>query len=64
MSQVLPALAHLLCHEDKEVVSDSCWALSYLTDGNTERIQAVIETGVVPTLVKLLGSSELTCIVS
>ena len=45
-------------------MSDSCWAISYLTDGSTERIQAVIDAGVVPRLVELLGSPEITCVVS
>ena len=40
------------------MVIDSCWALSYLTDGNSERIQAVIQSGVVPKLVELLGSDH------
>lgn len=62
--QLLPALAHLICHEDKDVVSDACWALSYLTDGNTERIQAVVDSGVIPRLIELLGSKELICVVS
>jgi importin subunit alpha-2 len=61
---LLPALAYLLGNTDKEVVSDTCWALSYLTDGNTERIQAVIDVGVVPKLVELLGSDALTSVVS
>lgn len=53
----------LVKHSDKEVVSDACWALSYLTDGSVERIQAVIDSGVVPRLVELLGSNEITCVV-
>ncbi len=60
MQQLLPALAHLLMHQDREVVSDACWALSYLTDGSTERIQAVIDAGVLPKLISLLGSQEIT----
>ena len=63
MSQVLPALAYLLKYNDNEVVSDACWALSYLTDGNVERIQAVLNVGVIPRLVELLGSTELSCVV-
>ena len=46
------------------MVSDTCWALSYLTDASTERIQAVIDSAVVPRLVSLLGSSEISCVVS
>ena len=60
---MLPALAHLINHEDREVVSDTCWALSYLTDSSTERIQAVIDSDVVPRLVQLLGSTEISCVV-
>ena len=60
---MLPALALLVNNQDKEVVSDACWALSYLTDGNVERIQAVIDSGVIPRLVQLLGSGEITCVV-
>ena len=46
------------------MVSDTCWALSYLTDSSTERIQAVIDSNIVPRLVQLLGSSEISCVVS
>ena len=33
---------------------DSGWALSYLSDGNDERIGAVVDAGTVPTLINLL----------
>ena len=62
LTQILPALAHLIKHEDREMVSDNCWALSYLTDSSTERIQAVFDSDVVPRLVQLLGSSEISCL--
>lgn len=42
------------------VVADTCWALSYMTDGTNDKIQAVIDTGVVPRLVALLASPEVT----
>jgi importin subunit alpha-2 len=62
IQQILPALTHLIKHEDRELVSDTCWALSYLTDSSTDRIQAVIDSDIVPRLVQLLGSSEISCV--
>eukprot|EP00184_Porphyridium_aerugineum_P004420 CAMPEP_0184706388 /NCGR_PEP_ID=MMETSP0313-20130426/36732_1 /TAXON_ID=2792 /ORGANISM="Porphyridium aerugineum, Strain SAG 1380-2" /LENGTH=567 /DNA_ID=CAMNT_0027167941 /DNA_START=773 /DNA_END=2476 /DNA_ORIENTATION=- len=51
----LPTLAHLIYMQDEEVLADACWALSYLSDGTNDKIQAVIEAGVVPKLVELLN---------
>ena len=33
---------------------DACWALSYLSDGTNDKVQAVIEAGVCPRVVELL----------
>lgn len=64
IKNVLPKLAILINHPDNDVVSDACWALSYLTDGSNDKIEIIIQTGVVPRLVELLGHSNVTVIVS
>ncbi|CAH2068750.1 unnamed protein product [Thlaspi arvense] len=50
----LPILQQLIHLNDEEVLTDACWALSYLSDGPNDKIQAVIEASVCPRLVELL----------
>ncbi|XP_076960041.1 importin subunit alpha-2-like [Bidens hawaiensis] len=50
----LPALERLVHSNVEEVLTDACWALSYLSDGTNDKIQAVIEAGVCRRLVELL----------
>ncbi|GAU11450.1 hypothetical protein TSUD_344410 [Trifolium subterraneum] len=50
----LPALAQLIHSNDEEVLTDACWALSYLSDGANDKIQGVIDAGVCSRLVELL----------
>jgi len=51
----LPVLARLLYYPDQEVLVDAVWAISYLSDGSDENIQAVLNSGVLPRTVELLG---------
>ncbi|KAJ0613301.1 putative armadillo-like helical protein [Helianthus annuus] len=50
----LPVLERLIHSNDEEVLTDACWALSYLSDGTNDKIQAVIDAGVCQRLVELL----------
>jgi hypothetical protein len=50
----LATLANLIYATDVEVLTDACWALSYLSDGQADAISAVIQAGVCRRLVELL----------
>ncbi|KAK8473717.1 hypothetical protein PHAVU_001G224500 [Phaseolus vulgaris] len=50
----LPALQQLVHATDEEVLTDTCWALAYLSEGQIGKSQAIVELGVCPRLVQLL----------
>jgi len=50
----LSTLGQLIFSPDEEVLTDACWALSYMSDGPNEKIQAVLDAGVTRRLVELL----------
>ncbi|NWI60448.1 IMA5 protein, partial [Calyptomena viridis] len=61
--KILPVLICLMQHEDKDVITDSCWAVSYLTDGSNDRIQIVVDAGVLPRLVELMACTDLVVMI-
>ena len=58
IAKLLPALRYLLSHEDTLILTDAVWALSYLSDGGSDLVTMVIESGVLPSLVPLLAHRE------
>lgn len=60
VAPAIPVLADLLKKGgvSDETLIDATWALSYLSDGPNERIEAVMSTGVVQTLVGFLGDKS------
>lgn len=61
MRRCLPVLAGLLDAADADVVADAAWALSFICDESTKenlRIQAVLDCGVLPRVVQLLGDER------
>lgn len=43
VKRAIPSLIKVLIENDKEdIITDICWALSYLSDGNKERIEDML----------------------
>uniref|UniRef100_A0A4W5LI51 Importin subunit alpha n=1 Tax=Hucho hucho TaxID=62062 RepID=A0A4W5LI51_9TELE len=55
---LIPTVPLLLFSSDSDLLADACWALSYLSDGPNEKIQAVIDSGVCRRLVELLMHTD------
>ncbi|XP_030748012.1 importin subunit alpha-3 [Sitophilus oryzae] len=58
IDELLPSLSALIHHTDTNILVDTVWALSYLTDGGNDQIQMVIDSGIVPKLIPLLSHKE------
>lgn len=60
VAPMIPTLAHAVFSQDAEVLADACWALSYLSDGPNQQIQAVCDAGVVKRLVELMSHDSVS----
>ena len=57
LSQTQPALrllSQLIYSTSEEAITNACWAISFLSEGSPERIQAVIDEGIIGRLGELL----------
>ena len=65
LSLVAPAIPHLsslLVSDNSNCLMDAVWALSYLSDGGDDRIQAVMNGGTADRLVALLAKENATVV--
>jgi len=56
MKKVIKLLPSLFATNEEDILSDSCWILSYLSDGHTEHVEDLISLNLLPTLVELLST--------
>lgn len=54
IQDAIPVLSSLIRAEDEQVVIDACWAVSYVSDGDPERIQSVLANNIAPRIIELL----------
>jgi len=54
VSGCIPTLARVLNTSDVEMLADACWAFNYLGDGDSVRVQAIIDSRVCPRLAELV----------
>lgn len=51
-------LVHLAHMDDEQVLIDTCWCIAYISDGTSDRVNAIINIGLVPRIVQLLSHTN------
>lgn len=54
----VPRLKQLITHSNREIQKEACWTLSNIAAGTVDQIQAVIDSGAIPPLVRLVSDSS------
>lgn len=56
VKRAIPSLIKVLVENEKEdIITDICWALSYLSDGNKERIPDLLDRRLLEKLIQLMN---------
>jgi hypothetical protein len=58
VAPAIPFIVQVLYLPDTEVLADALWTLSYLTEFDSERVQAVVQSGCIKQVIALLSRSE------
>ncbi len=48
---------------DKEIIADCCWAISYNSDNKKNKIDTLINAGIIPKIVSYINDSYLSLVV-
>jgi len=64
VEQFIPLLAQLVFADDANILADTCWAISYLSDGINENVQKILNSGLARRLVELLYHDQHTVVSS
>lgn len=54
----VPFLKKLVSHNNREIQKEACWTLSNIAAGTVDQIQAVIDSGAIAPLVKLVSNKK------
>jgi hypothetical protein len=54
----VPRLKELITHSNREIQKEACWTLSNIAAGTVEQIQAVVDSGAIPPLVRLVRDKK------
>lgn len=54
----LSSFATLLSHEDEPVLTEACLGVSYISAGPSDRVQLILDAGLLPAVVSLFSSSS------
>jgi importin subunit alpha-6/7 len=55
VARCIPSLARILMnHNSEEILTDICWAFSYISDGGKGHIPFILQTNVTPRIIELL----------
>ena len=58
VAPAVPVLASVLRGKNNEAKTDALWALSYISDGDDDRIQTVLDAGIAGLLIEMLGGDD------
>ena len=63
----IPILCDLIkrevIYDDNDILSDVCWSISYGSESKRDKIQLVINTGVIPKMIEMLETEFLPILV-